>query len=617
MMNNKTNASNFIRSIIADDLANGKHKKIITRFPPEPNGYLHIGHLKAICINFGLAKEFNGECNLRFDDTNPSTEEQIYVDSIKDAIRWLGFEWTGSEKYASDYFEMFYQCAIYFIQSNLAYVCDLTLEQWRDFKGDFTKLGKNSPYRDRSVDENMVLFEKMRSGAFASGEKVLRLKIDMQSANMNMRDPVIYRIKHENHIRTKDKWCIYPMYDYAHCISDALEGITHSLCTLEFEDHRPLYDWIIDHLYAAKILQNKPRQIEFARLIFQDVLTSKRKLAMLVKNNIVNGWEDPRMPTIVGMKNLGYLQDGLKCFIERCGVSKAPNLATREMIDIALRDTMEPVAPKIMAVTGKLIRIVLTNFDEKLIGSRTVALFANNINHNLTIEDPTEDLNNIFEREVVIDKEIYIQEDDFCENPDAMYHRLSLNKEVRLRYSYIIKCNNIIHHNTDISVFSSHYSTTLECTIDYDTLGKNPLGRKVKGVIHWIGRASCVPIKIYKYDSIIKHNDIRDNNDHNNIPFDKHSSETYDEGYNLEYDQEQEYNDEISENFEQIMPNMSINYNSVSIQYGLIEKHILEIVRIKVVHFHFERVGFFKFNANMQIDNDLSFNHVVSLKSSW
>lgn len=472
-------APNFIKNIIEEDLSTGKHQQINTRFPPEPNGYLHIGHAKAIYINFGLAEEFNGQCNLRFDDTNPEKENDEYVKSIQENIKWLGFNWNGNAKYASDYFPKLYDFAVFFIEQGLAFVCDLTPDEMRSYRGSFTEKGTNSPYRDRTIAENLDLFNRMKNGEFADGSKTLRLKIDMSSPNINLRDPVIYRIKRAHHIRTGDTWCIYPMYDYTHCISDALENITHSCCSLEFEDHRPLYDWIVAHLLDSGLLPCHPRQIEFSRLELQYTVTSKRKLNQLVTEGLVSGWNDPRMPTLSGMRRRGYTPDGIKLFARRLGVSKSPNIVDMEALETAVREDLEGKAPRVMAVLNPL-KIVLTNFDENS-GSRSAHFHPQNPD--------------LGERVVELTREIYIEQDDFMETPIDKWQRLAPNSEVRLRHSYVIKCNEIIKD-------ASGRVVELHCTIDPNTLGKNPEGRKVKGVIHWVSTTKSVEAEVRLYDRL-------------------------------------------------------------------------------------------------------------------
>jgi glutaminyl-tRNA synthetase len=469
-------ASNFIRTIIDADLASGKHRTIVTRFPPEPNGYLHIGHAKSICLNFGLAVDYQGKCNLRFDDTNPEKESEEYAQSIQDNVHWLGFQWDGNVRWASDYFEQLYQFAVELIQKGLAYVDDLTSDQIREYRGTLTVAGRNSPYRDRSVAENRDLFALMRAGEFADGAKVLRAKIDMSSGNINMRDPVIYRIRRAPHIRTGDAWCIYPMYDYTHCISDALEGITHSLCTLEFEDHRPLYDWFLDNI----TIPCHPQQIEFSRLELHYTITSKRKLLQLVNDGYVSGWDDPRMPTIVGMRRRGYTPEGIREFAKRIGISKSDNTVDISMLESAIRDDLEGKAARVMAVSNPL-KVVITNFVSGQTESREAGFHPQHPEFGSRI--------------VQFDREIWIEADDFSENPPAGWQRLTVGGEVRLRYSYVMRCNEAIKDAAGKVV-------ELRCTIDAETLGKNPAGRKVKGVIHWLSCVHALPAEFRLYDRL-------------------------------------------------------------------------------------------------------------------
>ena len=470
--------NHFIRTIIEEDLKSGKHTAIQTRFPPEPNGYLHIGHAKSICLNFGLAYIYDGLCNLRFDDTNPEKENQEYVDSIKEDVRWLGFEWSGEPRYASDYFDQLFDYAIGLIKEGKAYVDDLTPEEMREYRGTLTEPGKNSPYRDRSVEENLDLFYKMRDGAFPDGSKTLRLKIDMASGNINMRDPVIYRIRRAHHHNTGDKWCIYPMYDYTHCISDAIEGITHSLCTLEFEAHRPLYDWVLDNIPAPHA--TRPRQYEFSRLELLYSITSKRKLNQLVSDGHVAGWDDPRMPTISGMRRRGYTPEGLRLFAKRAGISKSENIVDMSVLEGAIREELENSAPRMMAVLNPL-KVTLTNFQTALAESRTAPYHPNR-----------EDMGS---RELPISSTLYIEADDFSENPPKGWKRLTPGGEVRLRHSYVMKCDEVVKDAAGNIV-------ELKCSLDYDTLGKNPEGRKVKGVIHWLSAEHAVPATVRLYDRL-------------------------------------------------------------------------------------------------------------------
>ena len=479
MMNKDQFADNhFIRTIIDEDLKSGKHTAIHTRFPPEPNGYLHIGHAKSICLNFGLAYVYDGLCNLRFDDTNPEKENQEYVDSIKEDVHWLGFNWAGAPHYASDYFDQLFDYAVGLIKEGKAYVDDLTAEEIRQYRGTLTEAGKNSPYRDRSIEENLELFYQMRDGAFPDGSKTLRLKIDMASGNINMRDPVIYRIRRAHHHNTGDKWCIYPMYDYTHAISDAIEGITHSLCTLEFEAHRPLYDWVLDNIPAPHPI--RPRQYEFSRLELLYSITSKRKLNQLVAEGHVTGWNDPRMPTISGMRRRGYTPEGLRLFAKRVGISKSENVVDMSVLEGAIREELEHSAPRMMAVLNP-IKVTLTNFDAQLTQSRSAPYHPHH-----------EELG---ERELPIASTIYIEADDFSENPPKGWQRLTLGGEVRLRYSYVMKCNEVVKDEQGNII-------ELKCSIDHDTLGKKPEGRKVKGVIHWLSAEHAVPATVRLYDRL-------------------------------------------------------------------------------------------------------------------
>ncbi len=469
-------SSNFIRTIIDADLASGKHRSIVTRFPPEPNGYLHIGHAKSICLNFGLAQDYQGKCNLRFDDTNPEKENEEYAQSIQDDVHWLGFQWDGEVRWASDYFEQLYQYAVELIKRGLAYVDDLTPGQIREYRGTLTLAGKDSPYRERSVKENLDLFARMRDGEFADGSRVLRAKIDMSSGNINLRDPVIYRIRRAHHLRTGDRWCIYPMYDYTHCISDALEGITHSLCTLEFEDHRPLYDWVLDNI----TIPCHPRQYEFSRLELHYTITSKRKLLQLVNEGRVSGWDDPRMPTIIGMRRRGYTPDGIREFARLIGVSKSDNTVDMAVLESAIRDDLEAKAARVMAVIDPL-KVVITNFVEGQSASREAGFHPQHPEFGSRI--------------VPFGEEIWIEAEDFSEEPPAGWQRLTVGGEVRLRYSYVMRCNEAVKDAAGNVV-------ELRCTIDAETLGKNPAGRKVKGVIHWLSCAHAMAAEFRLYDRL-------------------------------------------------------------------------------------------------------------------
>ncbi|ASP16955.1 glutamine--tRNA ligase [Neisseria sp. KEM232] len=470
--------NHFIRTIIEEDLKSGKHSAIQTRFPPEPNGYLHIGHAKSICLNFGLAYVYDGLCNLRFDDTNPEKESDEYVNSIKEDVQWLGFEWAGEPRFASNYFDQLFDYAVGLIQDGKAYVDDLTAEEMREYRGTLTEAGKNSPYRDRSVEENLDLFMRMKNGEFPDGSKTLRLKIDMASGNVNMRDPVIYRIRRAHHHNTGDKWCIYPMYDYTHCISDAIEGITHSLCTLEFEAHRPLYDWVLDNIPAPHA--TRPRQYEFSRLELLYSITSKRKLNQLVSDGHVSGWDDPRMPTISGMRRRGYTPEGLRLFAKRAGISKSENIVDMSVLEGAIREELENSAPRMMAVLNP-IKVTLTNYD----AARTESRIA-------PYHPSREDMGS---RELPISSTLYIEADDFSENPPKGWKRLTPGGEVRLRHSYVMKCDEAVKD-------AGGNIVELKCSLDYDTLGKNPEGRKVKGVIHWLSAEHAVPATVRLYERL-------------------------------------------------------------------------------------------------------------------
>ena len=471
-----TRTHNFITQIIDEDLASGKHKSVHTRFPPEPNGYLHIGHAKSICLNFGLAKEYNGLCNLRFDDTNPVKEDVEYVDSIKADVEWLGFKWEGEPRYASDYFDALYGYAIELIEKGLAYVDELSPDEMREYRGTLTEPGKNSPYRDRSVEENLALFERMKNGEFAEGTLSLRAKIDMASPFMVMRDPVLYRIKFASHHQTGDKWCIYPMYDFTHCISDAIERITHSLCTLEFQDNRRLYDWVLENISIERPL---PHQYEFSRLNLEGTLTSKRKLLKLVNDGIVDGWNDPRMPTISGLRRRGYTPASLREFCRRIGVTKQDNVVEYSALEVCIREDLNENAPRAMAVIDP-VRVVIENFE----GEETLTA----PNHPNRPE--------LGERQLPFTKELYIDRADFREEANKQYKRLVLGKEVRLRNAYVIKAERVEKDaNGEI--------TTIFCTYDPETLGKNPAdGRKVKGVIHWVSAVHNHPAEFRLYERL-------------------------------------------------------------------------------------------------------------------
>jgi len=466
--NNSTpvTATDFIRNIIREDLASGKHQQIVTRFPPEPNGHLHIGHAKSIHLNFGVAKEFSGKCFMRFDDTNPVKEDEQYVEGILKDVRWLGYDWGKSQTHASDYFEQLYEFAEELIQKGKAYVESLNAEEIREFRGSLTEAGKNSPYRERSVEENLALFRKMREGEYEDGSLVLRAKIDMSSPNINLRDPVLYRIRKVSHQRTADKWCIYPLYDFTHGLSDSLEGVTHSLCTLEFEDHRPLYNWILAEVSAPCL----PRQIEFSRLNLRYSVLSKRRLIQLVEEGHVEGWDDPRMLTLSGLRRRGYPASAVRLFCERIGISKSANNIEMNVLEDCAREELDKTAPRAMAVL-KPLKVVITNYPENQTEEFEPA------RHPKNPEMGT--------RKVPFSREIYIDQDDFREDPPPKYFRLSPGKEVRLRYAYVIRCDEVIYENDKV--------VELRCTYDKATRsGAKAEGRKVKGIIHWVSTQHAV-----------------------------------------------------------------------------------------------------------------------------
>ncbi|WP_042144270.1 MULTISPECIES: glutamine--tRNA ligase [unclassified Pseudoalteromonas] len=469
--------SNFIRTIIDNDLASGKHASTHTRFPPEPNGFLHIGHAKSICLNFGIAKDYSGLCNLRFDDTNPEKEDVDYVNAIKDDVQWLGFEWHGDINYSSNYFDKLHGYAVELIEKGLAYVCFLSPEQAREYRGTLTEAGKNSPHRDTSVEENLALFAKMKNGEFKEGECVLRAKIDMASSFMVLRDPIIYRIRFVHHHQTGDKWCIYPMYDFTHCISDAIEGITHSLCTLEFQDNRRLYDWVLENIS----IECKPQQIEFSRLNLEYTLMSKRKLNELVENNLVEGWDDPRMPTIAGLRRRGYTPASIREFSSRIGVTKQQNTVEMSMLEACIREDLNDNAARAMAVLDP-IKVVIENFDETAVEELSAPNHPNN--------------EEMGKRVLPFTRELYIEREDFRIEANKKFKRLVLDKEVRLRNAYVIKANRFDED-------SEGNITTVYCSYDPDTLGKNPSdGRKVKGVIHWVSASKGIKAEVRLYDRL-------------------------------------------------------------------------------------------------------------------
>ena len=544
-----TRTHNFITQIIDEDLASGKHKSVHTRFPPEPNGYLHIGHAKSICLNFGLAKEYNGLCNLRFDDTNPVKEDVEYVDSIKADVEWLGFKWEGEPRYASDYFDALYGYAIELIEKGLAYVDELSPDQMREYRGTLTEPGKNSPYRDRSVEENLALFERMKNGEFAEGTLSLRAKIDMASPFMVMRDPVLYRIKFASHHQTGDKWCIYPMYDFTHCISDAIERITHSLCTLEFQDNRRLYDWVLENISIERPL---PHQYEFSRLNLEGTLTSKRKLLKLVNDGIVDGWNDPRMPTISGLRRRGYTPASLREFCCRIGVTKQDNVVEYSALEACIREDLNENAPRAMAVIDP-VRVVIENFE----GEETLTA----PNHPNRPE--------LGERQLPFTKELYIDRADFREEANKQYKRLVLGKEVRLRNAYVIKAERVEKDaNGEI--------TTIFCTYDPETLGKNPSdGRKVKGVIHWVSAVHNHPAEFRLYERLFT------------VP-----------------------NPGAAEDIESVL-----NPTSLVVKHGFVEQSLANAEPEK--GYQFEREGYFCADNKDSRPEHLVFNLTVSLKEGF
>lgn len=550
-MSNENMSSNFIRNIIIEDLENKKHDEIITRFPPEPNGYLHIGHAKSIVLNSGLAEEFKGKFHLRFDDTNPTKEDTEYVESIKEDVKWLGGNWDNIY-FASNYFDIMYDKAKLLIKKGLAYVCDLTPEEIREYRGTLTEPGKESPYRNRSVEENLDLLERMKNGEFEDGAKVLRAKIDMSSPNINMRDPIIYRIAHATHHNTGDKWCIYPMYDFAHPLEDAIEGITHSICTLEFEDHRPLYDWFVKECE----MESTPRQIEFARLNMTNTVMSKRKLKQLVDENIVDGWDDPRMPTVSGLRRRGYTPESIRNFCIAIGVSKANSVVDSQMLEYFIREDLQLKANAAMAVIRPL-KVVITNYPE---GQTEMLPVPNNAKNEAAGT-----------REVPFSREIYIEQEDFMEVPVKKYFRLFPGNEVRLIGAYFIKCNDVIKDENGNVV-------ELHCTYDPETKsGSGFTGRKVKGTIHWVDAKTAKPAEFRLYEPLIL-DDAPENEG-------KHFLE-------------------------------QINPKSLEVLQGYIEDTTAKIAKPQD-KFQLVRNGFFNVDPKYTTDDKLVFNRIVSLKSSF
>jgi len=541
----------FIRAIIDNDLKTNKWGgRVQTRFPPEPNGYLHIGHAKSICLNFGLAAEYNGLCNLRFDDTNPTKEDVEYVDSIMEDVRWLGFSWGDRLFYASDFFEKLYDYAVQLIKKGKAYVCDLNAEEIRKYRGTLTEPGKDSPYRNRSVEENLDLFERMRKGEFPDGSRTLRAKIDMASGNLNMRDPTIYRIKHESHHRTGDKWCIYPMYDFTHCLSDSIERITHSICTLEFEDHRPLYDWFLDELGVYH-----PQQIEFARLNLSYTVMSKRKLLQLVQEGLVSGWDDPRMPTICGLRRRGYTPESIRAFAEKIGVAKRDSVVDVALLEHCIREDLNLRANRVMVVL-KPLKVIIDNYPE----NKVEELEAVN-----NPEDP-----NAGTRKLPFSREIYIEQDDFRETAPKKYFRLAPGQEVRLKHAYIIKCVSVVKDENTGAIKEVH------CTYDPQTKsGESADGRKVKGTLHWVSAAHAKTAEVRLYDKLFTKADPDEDGDFK-TSLNPHSLEIL---------------------------------KSCMVEPGLTQAKPLE-------HFQFLRHGYFSVDPDSKPGNVI-FNRTVSLRDTW
>ncbi len=550
-----TKPSNFIRYIIDADMASNKHDgRVQTRFPPEPNGYLHIGHAKSICLNFGLALDYNGVCTLRFDDTNPQKEEAEFVEAIKEDVLWLGFGFDDHLYYASGYFEQLYQYAVQLIEQGDAYVCDLSAEETREYRGTLTEPGKDSPYRNRSVEENLYLFKRMQTGEFEDGSRVLRAKIDMASPNINLRDPAIYRIRRDVvHHQTGDAWSIYPMYDYAHCVSDAIEGVTHSVCTLEFEDHRPLYDWFLDTLKT----QHHPQQIEFSRLNLQYAITSKRKLTRLVEDALVDGWSDPRMPTISGMRRRGYPAAAIREFCTRIGVTKADNSVEMDILESCIRENLNEKAPRAMAVLNPL-KVVITNYPE----GQTEQLTAPN--------HPQDEM--MGTREVPFTQTLYIDKADFKEEANNKFKRLVKDKEVRLRNAYVIRCDEVLKDDADEII-------ELRCSYDPTTLGANPEGRKVKGVIHWVSAEYGLPAEVRLFDRLFNH------------PHPDTDKEIEDFTAHLNPD------------------------SLVTLTRSIVEPSLAEAEGSQV--YQFEREGYFCADSALSSSEKLVFNRTITLRDTW
>ncbi|MEH6986557.1 MULTISPECIES: glutamine--tRNA ligase/YqeY domain fusion protein [Cytobacillus] len=558
------NNSNFIRTIIKEDLESGKRKEVITRFPPEPNGYLHIGHAKSIVINFGLADDFNGKTNLRFDDTNPLKEDQEFVDAIKEDVKWLGYEWEELH-FASNYFEEMYNRAVLLIKKGKAYVDDLSQEEIRQYRGTLTEPGKESPFRSRSVEENLDLFERMRKGEFENGAKVLRAKIDMSSPNVNLRDPVIYRVSHAPHHNTGDTWCIYPMYAFAHPLEDAIEGVTHSLCTTEFEDQRPLYNWVVSECE----MESTPQQIEFGRLNITNTVMSKRKLKQLVEENYVDGWDDPRMPTISGLRRKGYTPEAIREFVKETGVSKGSGVVDEAMLEHFVREDLKMKAPRTMGVLRPL-KVVITNYPE----DQTEMLDAE-----INPENPEMGM-----RQIPFSREIYVEQDDFMEDPPKKYFRLFPGNEVRLKHAYFIKCNDVIKDENGNVV-------ELHCTYDPETKsGSGFTGRKVKGTLHWVDAKSSIPAEFRLYEPLILDEDADQN-------------------------AEADTDDALENEAEGKTFLDFVNPNSLEIVHGYIEPNMKDVKAQD--KFQFFRHGYFNADPKHTTAEKPVFNRIVSLKSSF
>ncbi|RNA67947.1 glutamine--tRNA ligase/YqeY domain fusion protein [Alteribacter keqinensis] len=554
-MENKETSSNFIKTIMQEDLLSGKRDEIITRFPPEPNGYLHIGHAKSIALNFGLADEFKGKTNLRFDDTNPLKEDQEYVDAIKEDVKWLGFDWDGLH-FASDYFEEMYERAIVLIKKGLAYVEDLSIDEIREYRGTLTEPGKESPSRSRSVEENLALFEQMKEGKFENGEKVLRAKIDMSSGNMNMRDPVLYRISHTTHHNTGDTWCIYPMYAFAHPLEDAIEGVTHSICTTEFEEQRPLYNWVVENTDMPV----QPQQIEFGRLNLTNTVMSKRKLKQLVDENVVDGWDDPRLPTISGLRRRGFTPEAIREFIYETGVSKGNGAVDVQMLEHYIREDLKLKAPRTMSVIRPL-KVVITNYPE---GESEM------LEAEINPENPE-----MGTRQIPFSREIYIEQEDFMEDPPKKYHRLYPGNEVRLKHAYFIKCEDFVKDEEGNVV-------ELHCTYDPETKsGSGFTGRKVKGTIHWVDANDSKPAEFRLYDSLI-----------------------------LDMEDEEELEGAEEKTFMDL-----VNPNSLEVLQGFVESNMNDVKAQD--KFQFFRHGYFNVDPKHTTEEKPVFNRIVSLKSSF